>query len=360
MGCVPGSVLIRDDTEIRLKVPRSMNKATPDLFRDPFLERAARLERGPLQLLGGRFRFESNSRELLCSVDSAYRDLPPHRLSPVVPRMRVGLQLTSSKPSRRRSEPQPLQMSSSAEWVAGATGSSNFVVVSAAERSALVGVSEDMLRFPYHIRYELIEFAVFTLAARVQGLVPLHAACVGRGGRGFVLMGASGSGKSTVSLQCLLHGFDFVSEDSTFVVPASMLATGVANFVHVRSDSLHWIKSSKDLGAIRRSPVISRRSGVRKFEVDLRRSGFRLAPAPLALSAVIFLSAQSAAGRPLLRPLSKGGILRRLAIAQPYAANQPGWPEFCRRVTQLGAFELRRGHHPLEAVTALDNLLDAG
>jgi hypothetical protein len=337
-----------------------MSKATPDLFCDPFRERAARLERGPLQLLGGRFRFESNSRELLRSVDSAYRDLPSHRLSPAVPRMRVGLQLTSSKPRRRRSEPQPLQMLSSAEWVGGATGSSSFVVVSATERSALVSVSEDMLQFPYHIRYELVEFAVFTLATRVQGLVPLHAACVGRGGRGFVLMGASGSGKSTVSLQCLLHGFDFVSEDSTFVVPASMLATGVANFVHVRSDSLHWIKSSREVSAIRRSPVISRRSGVRKFEVDLRRGGFRLAPAPLELSAVIFLSAESAAGRGLLQPLSKGDILRRLAVAQPYAANQPGWPEFSRKVAQLGAFELRRGRHPLEAVAALDNLLDAG
>jgi hypothetical protein len=337
-----------------------MSKATPDLFRDPFRERTARLERGPLPLLGGQFRFESNSRELLRSVDSAYRGLPSHRLPAAAPRLRVGLQLTSSEPPRRRSEPQPLQMLSSAEWVGGATGSSNFVVVSAAERSALVSVSEDMLRFPYHIRYELIEFAVFTLATRVQGLVPLHAACVGRGRRGFVLMGASGSGKSTVSLQCLLSGFEFVSEDSTFVAPGAMLATGVANFVHVRSDSLHWIKSSRDRSAIRRSPVISRRSGVRKFEVDLRRGGFRLAPAPVELSAVIFLSAQSAAGRALLQPLSKGDILRRLAVAQPYAANQPGWSEFCRKVTQRGAFELRRGRHPLEAVAALDTLLDAG
>jgi hypothetical protein len=57
-----------------------------------------------------------------------------------------------------------------------------------------------MLRFPYHARYELIEFAVFTLAARAQGLVPLHAACVGEEGRGLLLMGESGAGKSTASL----------------------------------------------------------------------------------------------------------------------------------------------------------------
>jgi hypothetical protein len=337
-----------------------MSKATADLFSDPFLERASRLASRPAQLLGCRVHFQSNSQELLRIADSAYGGLPPHRLSAAVPRLRIGLQLLSSQSRHRRSEPAPLQMFSGAGFVGGATGSSTFVVVDAVARAALVNVSADLLRFPYHTRYELIEFAVFTLATRVQGLIPLHGACVGRGPRGFVLMGASGSGKSTVSLQCLLHGFDFVSEDSTFVMPGSMQCTGVANFIHVRADSLRWIDDAAQTAAIRHSPVISRRSGVRKFEVDLRRGSFRLAPAPLQLAAVIFLSAKSAAGRALLQPLSKAQIQRRLAVDQPYAATQPGWHGFCRKVTQLGAFELRRGRHPLEAVTALGNLLEAG
>ena len=172
-------------------------------------------------------------------------------------------------------------------------------------------------------------------------------------------MGASGSGKSTVSLQCLLNGFDFVSEDSTFVLPERMLCTGAANFVHVRSDSLRWIER-RDAAVIRESPIISRRSGVRKFEVDLRQGSYRLAPAPVQLTAVIFLSPASAAGGPLLQPLSRAQIQQRLAIEQPYAANQPGWAGFCRKVGRLGAFELRRGRHPFEAVTALRNFLRHG
>jgi serine kinase of HPr protein (carbohydrate metabolism regulator) len=93
-------------------------------------------------------------------------------------------------------------------------------------RSALVVVSPDMLRFAYHTRYELLEFAVYTLAARVQGLVSLHAACVGLGGRAVLLMGPSGAGKSTVALQCLLQHFQFVSEDSTLVMPEAMRVLG--------------------------------------------------------------------------------------------------------------------------------------
>ncbi len=57
---------------------------------------------------------------------------------------------------------------------------------------------------------------------------------------------------------------------------------------------------------IRESPVISRRSGVRKFEVDLRQGRYRLAPAPVQLAAVIFLSTASAAGGALLRRVVQG------------------------------------------------------
>ncbi|WP_205755645.1 hypothetical protein, partial [Bacillus amyloliquefaciens] len=78
-------------------------------------------------------------------------------------------------------------------------------------------------------------------------------------------------------------------EDSTFVMPERMLCTGVPNFVHVRSDSLRWVEK-RDATVIRESPVISRRSGVRKFEVDLRQGPYQLAPAPVLLAAVIFLS----------------------------------------------------------------------
>ena len=313
--------------------------------------------RGPLQLLGGRFRFESNSPKLLQLVDHAFGGLPPQRLSTAVPQMRVRLLLTSSKSSRSRAEPPALQMMSGAGFLGGATAPSSLVMVAPAERTALVTVSQDMQRFPYHTRYELIEFAVYTLAARVQSLAPLHGACVGSNGRGLLLLGPSGSGKSTVALQCLLQGLDFVAEDAVFVHPESMLATGIASFMHVRADSLRWVERARDVAAIRKSPVIRRRSGVKKFEVDLRGAHYRLARAPLKLAAVVFLSPQKAVGEALLSPLSKSELLRRLAATQAYAANQPGWAAFRRKVAQLAAFELRRGRHPLEAAAALRQIL---
>lgn len=330
-----------------------------DLYSDPFLERAPLIAREPLQLLGAMFQFESNSRQLLRLADLACAGLPRHRLSAVVPRLRVALQLSAGKRPSRRSEPPAPAMLSGAGFLSGATDASNFVVLSPLQRAALVVVSPEMLRFPYHTRYELIEFAVYTLAARAQRLVSLHGACVGRRDRGVLLMGSSGSGKSTVALHCLLQGFDFLSEDSVFVAPDTLLATGLANFLHVRSDSLRWIARARDAARIRKSRVIRRRSGVSKFEVDLRRGDYRLAASALKIGAVVFLSAQRADARSLLTPLSKSELLARLKTTQAYAANQPEWSTFGRNVSRLDAFELRRGRHPLEAVEALRELLDS-
>jgi hypothetical protein len=235
--------------------------------------------------------------------------------------------------------------------------SGGLVTISPRAKTALVALPADLLHFPYHVRYELIEFAVFTLASRVQGLVPLHAACVGQGGRGLLLMGPSGSGKSTLALHCLLEGFDFVSEDSAFVVPDTLLATGVANFLHVRADSLRWLGRSRDAVVIRRSPVIRRRSGVAKFEVDVRQAGYRLAARALGTTAIVFLSARNAGDGPLLTSLPRSGFLARLEAMQPYAAGQPSWGSFIKAVDGLDAFELCRGRDPREGVEILGALL---
>ena len=71
----------------------------------------------------------------------------------------------------------------------------------------------------------------------------------------------------------------------------------------------------------------------------------------------MIVSAQSAGKGALLKPLSSAALLGKLAASQRYAANQPGWSEFCSEVRRLPAFELRRGKHPLESVAAVRELL---
>jgi hypothetical protein len=136
-----------------------------------------------------------------------------------------------------------------------------------------------------------------------------------------------------------------------------MLATGVSNFMHIRADALRWLGRTPEAAAIRNSPVIRRRSGVKKFELDLRRDGFRLAKSPLKIVGVVFLSPKSAGNGPLLQSISQSALLANLAETQGYAASQPPWRDFRKNLAHLGAFELRRGRHPRLAVDALRSVL---
>jgi hypothetical protein len=332
----------------------------PDQLADPFQEHTRQLLRFDCNLLGARFRFESNSNALMRLVHAAYRGLPPQRFSTARTRpltVRVMLRPHAAFPvPHRRDEPPPLDMFSAPGWLgAGSTGA-DVVLLSPAQRLAMVAVSPQTLGSAYHTRYELIEFAAFTLAARCQRLASLHAACVGLAGHGAVLMGDSGAGKSTVTMLCLRRGMQFLAEDSVFVSPSSLRATGVANFLHLRADSLRWLPP-KQRALWRRAPVIRRRSGVRKYEIDLRDQSHCLATAPLRLRALVFLSAREAPGASLLQPLGRRATLSRLAAAQAYAARQPQWPQFSHRILTLPAFELRRGTHPEQSVDALCALL---
>lgn len=339
-------------------------RVEPGIEADPYGEGVLVPVRKAVNLLGGRFHFESDSKELLALVDAAYAGLPSHLFSSAPKTFRIKLMMTPAPArSRRRTaqqkEPPPIPMLQGAGFLGSATPSSTFVVLCPKERTGLVSVAAEMLRFPYHLRYEAIEFAVFTLACRAQGLVPLHAACVGLNGRGILLMGSSGAGKSTVALQCLLEGFDFLSEDSVFVAPKSMRATGAANFLHVRADSLRWLGRSRVRSIISGSPVIQRRSGIEKFEVDLRRKEFRLAKAPLKIMGVVFLSPQSGAPGRLLKPLANSATLARLKREQAYGESLPQWHSFRRNLLRLGGFEMLRGPHPAAGAAALRSLLQS-
>ncbi|KLD69448.1 serine kinase [Xanthomonas pisi] len=322
---------------------------------DPFGEQHARRFSVQRQILGALFHFHSDSQALLALVDAAYAGLPAHCL-PAAPQFHLTLDLVPRAPGAAVGVP-PVRTHAVGGLVCGVMDACNYLMLSVPERRAMLVVSEDMLAHAYHVRYELIEFAVFLLAARGIGLVPLHGACVGRHGRCVLLLGASGAGKSTLALHSLLHGLEFIAEDGVFVAAESLLTTGVANFLHLRPESLGLL-DARTRAWISASPTIARRSGVHKYEVDIRHGHATLAPTPLQLSAVLMLSSQPAdASAPVLAPVPVTQIAECLARDQPYAAGQPGWQRFVAQVQRVGMFTLRRGAHPHASVEAVLQVL---
>jgi hypothetical protein len=132
----------------------------------------------------------------------------------------------------------------------------------------------------------------------------------------------------------------------------------VANFLHVQADALRFVDDAGTQRWISTSPVIRRRSGVEKFEVDLRRGYGRTAAAPMEVVGAVFVSRQHADdGHARLHPLPEHDIATRLAADQPYAAAQPGWSPFVQQLRRVGVYQLRRGNHPRASVDALLPLL---
>lgn len=326
---------------------------------DPFGEHVPRRTTMVRHVLGSEIRFDSDNESLLALVQEAYGGLPEHRIFPEAPELQVELRLMKREGSIETAGPPPVRTQAGADLLCGVMDACNYAVVAPAQRRALIVASADMLeRHAYHLRYELIEFAVFILASRTQSLVPLHGACVGRDGRGLLLLGKSGVGKSTLALHAWLQGMDFLAEDAVFVQPDNLLATGVSNFLHLKDDAFRFVTDEQVRSWIRSSPTIRRRSGVEKYEVDMRVGQGALAPTPLKLVGIAMVSERPAPDpKQLLSRLPDERIPQWLSVDQPYAAARPEWDRFRRASLRLGVHRLDRGSHPNDGVAALSALL---
>lgn len=87
-----------------------------------------------------------------------------------------------------------------------------------------------------------------------RGALLFHAAGVAEGGAGLVISGFAGAGKSTLALEIMRHGTDFVSNDRVMVSRAAtgLTMTGVAKMPRINpgtvlnNPSLHAVMSEED------------------------------------------------------------------------------------------------------------------
>jgi hypothetical protein len=308
-------------------------------------------------VLGARIDFECETAALAAVVDAAYAGLPATRARRGLPTYRVCLRFMKDDATRFRGAPRRPRYSSGGDLISATIDASNYSVAAPAARSALIVASPAMLARPYDLRCDLLEFAVFTLVARDQPVVALHAACVGSGDRAVLLLGESGAGKSMATLQCTFAGLGVLAEDVVFVEPRHLTVTGVPNYIHLRMETPRLLAAAQ-ARRIRRAPQVERRnSGVRKYEVDLRgmtRAGLVL---PARLIAVVVLSRKVGRGGGLMHELPANELLRALDRDQPYARSRPLWRTLRARLRRLPSFRVERGASAADTAGALAALL---
>lgn len=133
-------------------------------------------------------------------------------------------------------------------------GSRDFAVCDLTTGFASCWLSASTVDNAAYLRYHFLD-AMALLLIEALYLAPIHAGCVAFDGRGVLLCGDSGAGKSSLSFACARRGWTFISDDGSFLVRRSNQRVVVGNPHH-----LHFRESATELFADLRSHRLVRRT----------------------------------------------------------------------------------------------------
>jgi hypothetical protein len=111
---------------------------------------------------------------------------------------------------------------------------SNFTIVDLDRCTASIKISQAAMDHPLHLRTFLLGLPVFCIGTNYATIV--HAGCVALQGRGVLLCGDPGAGKSTLSYACARSGWTYVGDDAAFLLNGGTerLVTGDCHKVRFR------------------------------------------------------------------------------------------------------------------------------
>jgi hypothetical protein len=120
-------------------------------------------------------------------------------------------------------------------------GAANIFVFDLLRRKVAATVSTKTARDPHFWNQVLLPITIGVLGATV-GVVPVHCACLSRDGGGLLLAGNSGVGKSTLSVTLAQLGYDYISDDWTFLrrEGEELVAYGLSPIVKLLPDTIEY------------------------------------------------------------------------------------------------------------------------
>ncbi|MBN1148029.1 MAG: hypothetical protein JXA78_12295 [Anaerolineales bacterium] len=186
----------------------------------------------------------------------------------------------------------------------------------------------------------LLDRTCFHLADRSQGGLVLHAAGLAWRGRGLLLPGVSGNGKSTLSAWLVAHGFDYLSDELVFIPEGASEFQGMTRPLNLKNTAREALR---EMLAYQQKPDEIISSRVREITPPrVLRGGEVLSVAPLRL--IVFPRFQHGSGL-RLQPLSKAraglGLMECLINARNL--EEHGFPQVTRLARTTPAYELAYG-----------------
>jgi hypothetical protein len=190
------------------------------------------------------------------------------------------------------------------------------------------------------------------------GIEVLHGGLVSRNGRGILLGGGSGSGKSTSSITAALAGFDFLGDDCAGVELTEIACIGHALYDAVRADE----------GTLERLPALRRHSRPFREPRDGNKylvymsdviPGRTVAATTIA---AIVVPRIVGSGRSRILAASRGSTLRKLApstLLRGLGTRADGLARIAELVRRVPCYELEIGANLHDVPQLLDDTLSA-
>src|ERR1700730_1261225 len=115
----------------------------------------------------------------------------------------------------------------------------NFVICDMDKGFAVIQLAPATARDREFFRYYFLLNTLYIMLWHSH-LTAVHAACVARNGRGVLLCGESGAGKTCLSFACARRGWDFVTDESVSLVRRSPehIVVGGTRHLHFRESAL--------------------------------------------------------------------------------------------------------------------------
>ena len=189
-----------------------------------------------------------------------------------------------------------------------------------------------------------------------RGVQLVHAGLVSRDGRGVLLGGGAGSGKSTCAVACALAGFDFLGDDCVGTEVSQANIRGHACYDTVRIDDAN-LQRFPVLQDYRLPPV-----GPRDKHKSLVYMSDVIPGRTVASTTIVAIASPRIVGSGPTRlvPVSKGTVLRKLApstLLRGLGSGAQGLSHVAELVRRLPCYEIEIGASVNDVPDCLDALL---
>jgi hypothetical protein len=227
----------------------------------------------------------------------------------------------------------------------------NQAVLDLRSGSSFVWLNESALTDSLYLRHNFLEKVIYLLLG-ASVVTDIHAACVSRHDKGILLCGDSGAGKSTLSYACARVGWTYTSDDTCYLLNASIepRVIGHSHRVRFRPEAQDFFPE------LRERQITPRMEGKPSIEAPISELPQLNTSNEATVRAVVYLR-RSSSVQPALTPLPHGSATR-LMSKELYSAGEIRLKHQAnlKRLAGIPTFELRYQHLE-EAIPQLERLV---